>query len=259
LTAVADDETAFSCETRPASPGLCTRTGMCVLLAPSCFAAERAAAVWSDFASCPIACVPEPACPWFAPWWARFRFPAAAAEETLFDCSTSPSSPGLWTRTEMFVFFAPDCSALEAAAAVCSLSASCPIACVPVPPAEAWSADCPVPFAFAAVAPEATVFDCDTFPSWPGLCTRTEMFSLLAPCCVAYESALAAWLDFASWPTACVPPPSQPHEPACVWSADWPVTFAFPAVAFEATVLDCVTSPPEPGLCTRTEMFWFAG
>jgi hypothetical protein len=124
FAASAAEETLFDCETLPASPGLWTRTAMFSFDASFCSAADRAAAVWSDFASCPIACVPEPDWAWFAPWCARFRFPAAAAEETLFDCSTSPSSPGLWTRTEMFEFFAPDCSAFDAAAAVCSLSAS---------------------------------------------------------------------------------------------------------------------------------------
>ena len=44
-----------------------------------------------------------------------------------------PSSPGLSTRTEMFVFFAPLCSALDAATASWSDLASWPIACVPEP------------------------------------------------------------------------------------------------------------------------------
>ena len=84
------------------------------------------------------------------------------------------------------------------------------------------------------------------------------MFVLLAPDCVAYDSAVAAWLESASWPIACVPP-AHPHEPPCVWSADWPVAFAFAAVAFELTVFDCVTLPLSPGLRTRTEMFLFDG
>jgi hypothetical protein len=66
-----------------------------VFVAPVCSADDSAAAVWSEVASCPIACVPEPAWAWVASWPARFRFLAAAADETLFDCSTSPSSPGL--------------------------------------------------------------------------------------------------------------------------------------------------------------------
>ena len=84
------------------------------------------------------------------------------------------------------------------------------------------------------------------------------MFLLLAPACFAYDSAVAAWLESASWPTACVPP-LQPHEPLCVWFADWPVTFALPAVAFELTVLDCETLPSLPGLRTRTDTFVLDG
>ena len=113
-------------------------------------------------------------------------------------------------------------------------------------------------FTFAAFASDSTLFDCVTLPLSPGLRTLTGMFVLLAPDCFAYDSAIAAWLDSASWPTACVPP-GQPHEPLCVWFADWPVTFAFAAVALELTVLDCETLPLSPGLRTRTETFLFDG
>ena len=153
---------------------------------------------------------------------------------------------------------APVWLAFDAAAASCSLSADCPTACVPDPPAELWSAVWPVAFAFAAVALDSTLFDCETEPLSPGLRTRTGMFVLLAPLCVAYDSAFADWLLSASWPIACVPP-AHPHEPFWVWPADWPVRFAFPAVAFELAVFDCETSPLLPSLRTRTEMFWFAG
>ncbi len=112
---------------------------------------------------------------------------------------------------------------------------------------------------FAAVASDSTVFDCSTLPLSPGLKTRTGMFVLLAPDCEATDSAAAAWLESASWPVACVPLPSHPHEPLCVWFADWPVTFAFAAVEVELTVFDCVTSPLSPGLKTRTEMFLLDG
>ena len=156
------------------------------------------------------------------------------------------------------MFFAPDWLAPDAAAACCWLSADCPTACVPEPPAEFWSAVWPVAFAFAAVALDSTLFDCETEPLFPGLRTRTGMFVLLAPLCVAYDSACADWLLSADCPIACVPP-AHPHEPFWVWPADWPVRFAFPAVAFELAVFDCETSPPLPGLRTRTEMFWFAG
>ena len=108
------------------------------------------------------------------------------------------------------------------------------------------------------MASDSTLFVCSTEPLSPGLSTRTGMFVLLAPACVASERAFAAWSFEADCPIACVPP-SQPHEPLWVWSADWPVRFAFAAVAFESTVLDCETSPLSPGLSTRTEMFWFPG
>ena len=113
-------------------------------------------------------------------------------------------------------------------------------------------------FPFAAVAPDSTLFVCETLPLLPGLRTLTGMFVLLAPCCCAYDRAVAAWLESAFWPVACVPP-LHPHEPPCVCVADWPVTFAFPAVAFEPTVLDCETLPLSPGLRTRTETFVFVG
>ncbi len=113
------------------------------------------------------------------------------------------------------MFSAPFCSAAEAAAAFCLLSASWPTACVPEPPAAACSADWPVALMFAAVASESTLFVCETSPLSPGLRTLTGMFLLLAPDCFAYDSAVAAWLESAFWPVACVPP-AQPHEPLCV-------------------------------------------
>jgi hypothetical protein len=84
------------------------------------------------------------------------------------------------------------------------------------------------------------------------------MFVFFAPLWVAYDSACADWLLSASWPIACVPL-AHPHELFWVCPADWPVRFAFAAVAFELTVFDCETSPLLPGLRTRTEMFWLAG
>ena len=97
----------------------------------------------------------------------------------------------------MFVFSAPFCSAAEAAAAFCVLSASWPTACVPEPPAAACSADWPAAFALAAFASDSTLFDCVTLPLSPGLRTLTGMFVLLAPDCFAYDSAVAAWLESA--------------------------------------------------------------
>ena len=75
------------------------------------------------------------------------------------------------------------------------------------------SASCFVPFRFAAVASESTLFDCDTCPSSPSLPTRTGVFVLLAPIWNAPDRAIAVWSLFASWPTAWIP------EPPLSWSA----------------------------------------
>ena len=143
-----------------------------------------------------------------------FRLAAVADELTVFDCVTSPSSPLLPTRTGVFVFDAPLCSASEIASASWSFFASWPIACVPPEPhaqsrpACAWPASCFVPFRLAAVAAEETSFDCVTLPPSPELWTRTRMFSFVAPFCSAAERAAAVWSDLASWPIACVPVPA---------------------------------------------------
>ena len=229
-----------------------------MLLAPCCVATDRAPADCVLPASWPIACVPpEPPCPAF--WPVRFEFPAAADEPTLFDCSTEPSLPGLSTRTEMFVFFAPLCSAFDAAAASCSLSADWPIACVPEPPAEPCSADWLVPFAFAAVAsdvdgvrlrdvavvPVAENPDGDVRVARAVLRRHGERLRGLARICL-----LADRLRSAGTRARAV------LRLLGRLAGDW---FAFPAVALESAVFDCVTSPLLPGLSTRTEMFWFAG
>ena len=85
----------------------------------------------------------------------------------------------------------------ESAAAACAFCADWPMTCVPEPPhpqerpAWVWPADCSVPFRLPAAAFEDATFDCDTEPLFPGLRTRTEMFSFDAPFCSVSEPARA--------------------------------------------------------------------
>ena len=71
--------------------------------------------------------------------------------------------------------------------------------------------------------------------------------------CTAPDSAIAACFVPDFWPSTWMPVPSQPHDspaldcvPFCV------VPAALPAVAVDAAVFDCLTSPPLPALLTRT-------
>ena len=107
FAAVADESTLFDWSTEPSSPGLRTRTEIFVFFAPACSAFDAAKASCSLSASCPIACKPEPPASWSASWLVAFRFAAVASESTLFVCETEPLSPGLSTRTGMFVLLAP--------------------------------------------------------------------------------------------------------------------------------------------------------
>ena len=60
-----------------------------------------------------------------------FEFDDVASEVTELVCVTDPSSPGLSTRTSMFVLLGSTCVAPEAADACCSLVAVWPSACTP--------------------------------------------------------------------------------------------------------------------------------
>ena len=94
------------------------------------------------------------------------------------------------------------------------------MSCVPLPhlqepPAWVWSAVCPVEFALPAAAFDVATFDCETGPLFPGLRTRTEMFSFDAPFCTVRAPARApCWLS-ADWPMTCEPalPHLQESEP----------------------------------------------
>ena len=91
----------------------------------SCLVAASAAAFWSESADCAMGCVAAvPAlavshrsAPASAVCSVAFRFPAVASDVASFVCVTSPSSPGLRTRTEMFVFDGFSCSVAAIAAA----------------------------------------------------------------------------------------------------------------------------------------------
>ena len=56
-----------------------------------------------------------------------FRFSAAASAVVLFDCVTSPSSPGLSTRIDVAVLLGLTCTAVASASADWSLSADWPV------------------------------------------------------------------------------------------------------------------------------------
>ena len=124
LPAAAFEPTAFVCDTLPSLPGLSTRIGTLVLLAPYCdaerqrrreLARRRGLLRRLDriAATCRLAralCV-------------LLALPAAAEDPAVFVCVTLPSFPGLRTRIEMFVLLGLVCVALDAAAACCEVSA----------------------------------------------------------------------------------------------------------------------------------------
>src|SRR5262245_22888655 len=161
LPADAFDDAVFDCVTEPPSPGLKTRTVTFEFDGFSCFVAAKAPASWSESADWPMACVPPspphlqespPSCVCPAVCFVAFRLPASAFDDAAFDCETSPSLPGLRTRTLTFSFDGFVCSVAASAAASCSESADCPMTCSPPLaqqplPACSCSAVCSVPFA----------------------------------------------------------------------------------------------------------------
>ena len=58
-----------------------------------------------------------------AVWLVELWFDVSASDLTEFDWLTEPLSPGLSTRTSMFVFFGSTCVAEEAAPASCAFPA----------------------------------------------------------------------------------------------------------------------------------------
>ena len=107
----------------PSLPGLSTRIGTLVLLAPYCDASDSAVATWPVDADCVDWIGFAAACRWLAAGPSCSGCPAAADEAAVFDCVTVPSLPGLRTRIEMFVLLGSVCVAPDAAVACCEVSA----------------------------------------------------------------------------------------------------------------------------------------
>jgi hypothetical protein len=125
--AVADE--LFVWVTDPLSPGLLTRTEMFVLLGETWFDVAVARERWFVSASCVSDCdwpPDDPALPtwvWSASWLVPLEFPEIAVADELFVCATAPSSPGLFTRTEMLVFTGAVWVDVAAALALCFVAA----------------------------------------------------------------------------------------------------------------------------------------
>src|SRR6185437_13331645 len=150
--ASAVEDTSFDCVTDPPFPGLSTRTGMFLFVAPSWEAADSATAPCSFELCCfatwmPIGSEPQPQDSplrdgsWSELWSVELSFDAVAVDETEFACFTLPSLPGLRTRTEMFVFVGLTCDADDSAMPSCSLLADWSDVWIPDPdPAWLWRA-----------------------------------------------------------------------------------------------------------------------
>src|SRR5262249_15324535 len=106
-------------------------------------------------------------------------------------------------------------------------------------------------------------FDWVTSPFEPGLRTRIEAAVFDGSICLASEAASAAWSVSADWSDDWIPgslePPQPQDEPDWVWSLSCEVSASLLASALEAAVFDCVTSPFEPGLSTRIDVFVLLG
>src|SRR2546426_4111519 len=81
------------------------------------------------------------------------------------------------------------------------------------------------------------------------------MFVFCGSICFASEAAPASCWFEAACPTVWLPDPSHPHAPAWVCSVPWPVVFALPAAADEASEFPCGGGPPLPGLTAPTGAF----
>jgi hypothetical protein len=128
-----------------------------------------------------------------------------ASELAVFACVTEPPFPPLPTRMSRFVFVGASWNAWDSASAACEFSADCVEVWIPPAPPCVCDASCEVSFEFVAVPVESTEFVCETFPSFPGLSTRTLMFVLLGLTCVASDAAAACCPLAALWSTVCTP------------------------------------------------------
>jgi hypothetical protein len=118
---------SFDCETDPSSPGLSTRTETFRFVGWTCVDVASEEAAWLLCAVWPAACVPAAAgaaCD--AACSVAFAFAAAAAALDVLLCVTAPSSPGLSTRTDAFLFVG--CTWVDVATGVRRLLARCRLA-----------------------------------------------------------------------------------------------------------------------------------
>ena len=208
----------FVCLTPPLSPGEKTRTATFVFDTPCWIAVAEAlgsavVADWSESAG-PSA-------------------PAVAVAIAAFVWTTSPSSPGLCTRTEMLRFEASSCVAVATAVALLydggrrrrrwlrsqarrvAGGSGAADGCAAVVMSAAVEAD----------ASAVTAFSCPTFGPLPGLSTRTAMWPFLAPTWSASAVAAAACPTVAVCSAAALPLPLPPGVSA-------PFPFPSPLVPF---------------------------
>src|SRR5581483_10874205 len=275
FVASAREVASFDCVTEPSSPAEPIRTGVFVFVGAICSAVDAAMSVWSTVLVWPIACTglppvvqpqdrPAPVC--VADWVVGAVFVVFAVDVALLDCETLPPFPGLWIRTETFEFLGRSCVALESAAPVCVVVASCVADCTPEPP-PAWFPVCAVVALFVAVALEVALFDCETAPSSPGERIRTETFEFVGCVCVASDAAAASWVVVAFCVVDWTPP--SPDGACCadvcvvgaVFVADPDEAASFACVAGAAAgagaaVAACIaaprTSPRRPDVTTGT-------
>ena len=130
----------------------------------------------------------------------------------------------------------------------------------PEPPGDDCVAVWPLPFVFAAFAPEVSVFDWLVEPPEPPPTTAVGALPFEAANWPAAESAPAACplsaACVAAWIGADAHPQPTP-ESACVEFCV--AVFAFVAEAVDCAELVWLTDPSLPGLSTRTDVLSFDG
>ena len=101
----------------------------------SCFVAASAAASWSDFASCPITCRPEPGLRLLGVLSGRVQVSGEGVRGGLVRLRDVTVVAGAENPNRDVAVRRLSCSVTARAAASWSFSADCPIACRPEPPA----------------------------------------------------------------------------------------------------------------------------
>src|SRR3954453_31739 len=158
-------------------------------------------------------------------WVVSFLLPANENALELLLWLTSPLSPSLRTRTDLFSLVGWYWVEVADDVASCQFEASWPAAWIafesiahehgePPEPPWLWSMPCVSSFLLPAndFAVESLLWF--TSPLSPPLSTRTEMFSLLGWYWVDVAVDVASCEFEASWPAACIAfePMSQPHR-----------------------------------------------